>query len=931
MNIPFSSLRYSIKTRLMAMTVGIVFGVVCVLTLEMAWSSAKLLQRESKSQLAQLLDQSVEILSGFMKVREVNLDLAVSDPLLSSVVKDPGLASVFVPTLRKQLSKFKKDEPWIDNVFLIKDDAIAYDDSDSFVFSDGSNGTPDGRANLLAIPTTGAWVLNLNAFNPQLDRNILVMKRQLLKDRIPVPGSFIVVVLDPEIINAKLFGEKKVGKHGFLSLVAKISRTGRSGKIWIPKQEVSGPERSDFLEVSQSWSALSDIPDQYKSFILDKRELADSPLAVVGVSSLNDVREPVINLIRISALLGIFVLIVGIVTAFFFSEKLTSPIRELTEKARQFAARTGRSGSRGEAKKDLPLAPDVPVSDSNQDVEITPTSRSTAAVKLPGKDELGILTEAFNTMVEEIRDYAEKLEDYNRTLEQKVEERTQELREANQKLQELDQMKSDFLSIVSHELRTPLTSVLGFAKITKKTLENTLFPLVQTDDKKIRRAIRETEENMNIIVSEGERLTTLINDVLDLAKLEAGKIEWKMQPISITEVIERATAATSALFEQKGLKLIKDIEGGMHDDALLPEIMGDRDRLIQVVINLISNAVKFTERGSVTCQVRKINSEIVVSIIDTGVGIAEVDQPKGFEKFKQVGDTLTDKPKGTGLGLSICKQIVEHHGGKIWVESELGQGSNFSFTLPIEVSKVPKVPKVLEIKDRDTLVRELKEQVVTAVPSPTEQKKTILVVDDDANIRGLLRHELEAEGYQVREAKDGMDALTQIKNERPDLTILDVKMPGISGFDVVAVLKSDPQTMRIPIIIVSVLEDRERGYRLGVDRYFTKPIDTGKLLEEIGILLAQGISKKKVLVVDENESTARTLAEVLKAKGYSVVEVDKGEDCIEKAISVKPDMIIVDALVSDRHNIVKTLRFEKGLEQVYFILLAEGNERRKEI
>ncbi|MCI0526171.1 MAG: response regulator, partial [Nitrospira sp.] len=217
------------------------------------------------------------------------------------------------------------------------------------------------------------------------------------------------------------------------------------------------------------------------------------------------------------------------------------------------------------------------------------------------------------------------------------------------------------------------------------------------------------------------------------------------------------------------------------------------------------------------------------------------------------------------------------------------------------------------------------------VPSPAEHKKTILVVDDDGNIRGLLRQELEAEGYQVREAKDGMDALTQIKNERPDLTILDVKMPEISGFDVVAVLKSDPQTMRIPIIIVSVLEDRERGYRLGVDRYFTKPIDIEKLLEEIGILLTQGISRKKVLVVDENESTARTLAEVLEAKGYSVVEVDRGEECIEKAISVKPDMIIVDALVSDRHNIVKTLRFEKGLEQVYFILLTEGNERRKKI
>ena len=155
-----------------------------------------------------------------------------------------------------------------------------------------------------------------------------------------------------------------------------------------------------------------------------------------------------------------------------------------------------------------------------------------------------------------------------------------------------------------------------------------------------------------------------------------------MKPVSLEEVIDQATAATSSLFIQHPLTLIKTIEPD------LPEIVGDKDRLIQVVINLISNAVKFTDTGTVTCEVKQEQNRVVISIIDTGIGIAEVDQPKVFDKFEQVGDTLTDKPQGTGLGLPICKEIVEWHGGQIWVKSELGHGSCFSFCLPLSDKEV---------------------------------------------------------------------------------------------------------------------------------------------------------------------------------------------------------------------------------------------------
>lgn len=259
-----------------------------------------------------------------------------------------------------------------------------------------------------------------------------------------------------------------------------------------------------------------------------------------------------------------------------------------------------------------------------------------------------------------------------------TEEANRGLQAANERLKELDQLKTDFLSTVSHELRTPLTSVLGFAKIIKKRLDKVLLPQLMEEDKQTRKAFRQIRENINIIAMEGERLTNLINDVLDIAKMEAGKVEWKMSPLSLGEVMDRAIIATTGLFNDNShLTLIKNIE----DD--LPDVMGDRDRLIQIVINFISNAVKFTDEGAITCRVYQDGDMIVSSITDTGVGLSAEDRAKVFERFKQVGDTLTNKPKGTGLGLAICKQIVDYHGGEIWVESELGQGSTFLFSLPV--------------------------------------------------------------------------------------------------------------------------------------------------------------------------------------------------------------------------------------------------------
>ena len=292
-----------------------------------------------------------------------------------------------------------------------------------------------------------------------------------------------------------------------------------------------------------------------------------------------------------------------------------------------------------------------------------------------------------------------EVESQKAVLEQRVVERTAALATAIEEAQAAriaaeaaSEAKGSFLSNVSHELRTPLTSMVGFSKLIRRRLEEVVFPAVEPGDVKRDRAMRQISENLGIIVDEGDRLTALINDTLDLAKIEAGRMEWRRDTLAIADVIARATSATSSLLDRDGPSMVIAVA----DD--LPAVVGDRDRLIQVVINLISNAVKFTPSGTITCSARVRTAddastdgtggapqEIVVSVADTGVGIATADHEKVFEQFGQAGDTLTDKPRGTGLGLPICREIVEHHGGRIWVDSELGHGATFSFALPVPV------------------------------------------------------------------------------------------------------------------------------------------------------------------------------------------------------------------------------------------------------
>jgi len=474
---------------------------------------------------------------------------------------------------------------------------------------------------------------------------------------------------------------------------------------------------------------------------------------------------------------------------------------------------------------------------------------------------------------------------------------------------EIDRMKTDFIATVSHELRTPLTSVLGFAKVTKNKLQQAIFPIVPVTDKKAQKAVEQVSGNIDIIVSEGERLTALINDVLDISKMEAGRMEWKMAPVEPGPLINRAIEATRGLFTGE-VKLISNVADR------LPKLEADHDRLLQVLINLISNASKFTDEGSVTVSAKRTSEGVEFSVTDSGPGIAVADHHTIFEKFRQVGDTLTNKPKGSGLGLPICKQIVAAHHGRIGVDSSPGRGARFFFVIPTDAPISSPQPSPAASNTAALLAR-IERHVAETLPA--REGGEVLVVDDDANLRELVRQQLTERGYTVRHAADGAEAIAEVRKHKPDLIILDVMMPGISGFDVAAVLKSDPGTRAIPIIILSIVQDTERGYGLGVDKYLTKPTEAEVLADEVGRLLHQGNSPKRVLVVNEKMPAASDVVRLLEAKGYDVVGTCSAADFLAAAKRAHPDLIVLEAGNPSESEIVRAIRLEKDLENIYVV------------
>ncbi|MBU0600532.1 response regulator [bacterium] len=474
---------------------------------------------------------------------------------------------------------------------------------------------------------------------------------------------------------------------------------------------------------------------------------------------------------------------------------------------------------------------------------------------------------------------------------QEIEEHVKKLEEINEKLKETDNIKTNFISMVSHELRTPLTSIKAFAEI-----------LLSNPDEDL----ETRKEFLTIINNESDRLSRLINDILDLSKIEAGKIEWKLKRIDLGVLVQQMLSSFQVLASEKRVRL----EAEVFED--IPAVYADKDSLIQVLTNLLSNAIKFTfPQGRVRVEIKFTEKPIcgvLVSVSDTGIGIKEEDIEVVFEKFSQISsDLMTDKPQGTGLGLAISMQIVTRYEGKIWVESEFGKGSTFYFVIPSgkPVKKVAKEEVVVKKK---------------------REEKLILVVDDEVNACKFLSYHLFMKGYQVIEAHNAEEAIEKTRTYLPDLITLDVIMPGIGGFDVVSILKNDPQTKDIPILIVSIIDGKDKGYCFGANAHINKPVDKSELIKKVAVLLDKK-EKKKILIADDDQGIVKAIGYTLNQKGYQTIEAYNGEEALNKMISELPDLVILDIIMPkmNGYEVIQKMREKPETKNISIIVLTAYN------
>jgi signal transduction histidine kinase/DNA-binding response OmpR family regulator len=435
-------------------------------------------------------------------------------------------------------------------------------------------------------------------------------------------------------------------------------------------------------------------------------------------------------------------------------------------------------------------------------------------------------------------------------------------REALKEMREADRLKTQFLANMSHELRTPLNSIIGFSRVILKGIDGPITDLQNQD--------------LTAIHNAGQHLLGLINDILDISRIDAGKMELAFEEVDMRNLIQSVASTALGLIKDKPIRLSQFIP----DD--LPLARADPIRARQVLLNLLSNAAKFTESGSIVIEAKLQTNpdnypEIVVSVSDTGSGIPADHFPKLFEAFSQVDASPTRRTGGTGLGLSICKRLVEMHGGRIWMDSILGKGSTFYFTLP---ALQPKTAPAAE----------------TAPAAPAAPgRKNVMVVENEPGVVQLYRRYLEPRGYTIVELSDGARAVPMARELRPYSILLDVNMPSPDGWQVLAQLKSDPVTRPLPVILCTITEDRGRGLSLGAADYLVKPILESDLVASLEKLEKPDRKAHNVLVIEDNPDEAQIVQRILeKLSGFSIQMVAEAKSGLEKAEADPPSLVILD-------------------------------------
>ncbi len=470
-------------------------------------------------------------------------------------------------------------------------------------------------------------------------------------------------------------------------------------------------------------------------------------------------------------------------------------------------------------------------------------------------DEIGRLINGFNEMLGQIQI------------------RDEELRVARDKAEEANRSKSVFLANMSHELRTPLTAIIGYSEILEDDAGDMGLEDFLPDLRKIKAA--------------GKHLLGLINSILDLSKVESGKMELYIESFDLHNLVSEVASTVTPLMEKNGNTLT------VHAAEDLGEVHADLTKTRQILFNLLSNASKFTEQGRVSLEVQRSvggGGQFIFVVSDSGIGMSPEQLQRLFKPFSQADASTARNYGGTGLGLALCKRFCQFMGGRIEVDSELGKGTTFTVRLPIDMdpdlTSSSAALRLMESGEWNT--REM--GAVAAGDS-----RLVLVIDDDPAVHDLLRDLMEKEGFEVASAASGEEGLKMAYQLRPAIITLDVYMPDMDGWTVLTTLKQDPQLGGIPVIMISISDQRQRGYAMGAE-YLTKPIDRGQLIALLDKHRQRGRTPE-VLVVDDDASLRAMLRKLLEEQGCKVSEAENGLAALRRLNESQPSLILLDLIM----------------------------------
>lgn len=447
-----------------------------------------------------------------------------------------------------------------------------------------------------------------------------------------------------------------------------------------------------------------------------------------------------------------------------------------------------------------------------------------------------------------------------------------ELKTANRQLEEYNRLKAEFVANMSHELRTPLTAIIGFAQLMQMKYER---------GESVKNIIGDGLER---ILRNGRHLLTLIDEVLDLSKIEAGRLTLHLDHFDLPELIENTFASLESLALEKKLGYKIEVSGEF------AFAFSDSARIKQIMMNLLSNAIKFTPEGTISVKLQPHSeSEWRLIVTDTGMGIESQNVDKIFERFRQVDGSYTRKVGGFGLGLSISQHLAELLGGKISVASEPGKGSTFTLTLPYVAPKA--IRTLAPVENGYDAMPDIAEKLEN-----DKERHSVLVIDDIPDSTQILSQMLQNAGYNVAVAHSGAEGIRIAKKIKPDAITLDVMMPGMDGWRVLQALKADPQLAKIPVVVVSIVDNKPLGYRLGASDYLVKPVEPNNLLETLNGVIPSSEEENGdyVLVVDDEQGVRELLIAALKQGGFKTRSAASGEIAFSLSQKHRPKAVLTD-------------------------------------